>query len=274
MRIAAGTVAVVTGAASGIGRALAIELARRQCSLALIDIDRDGLAGTSASLDPFAVNVSTHETDVADRAQVSAAREAIVARHRSVDLLVNNAGVAVAAPVEALTLEDFRWLFGVNFWGAVHCCQAFLPDLRRRPKGAIVNVLSGFALAGFPTKAAYCSSKFALRGFSESLRTELVGSPVTLTCAYPGAVATDIVRRSRTWNVGSRDREDEFLKKHGLPIETVARRIVDAVEREKPRVLIGATTRVVDLTSRILPGATASLIGTWRDRITFLRDTH
>jgi NAD(P)-dependent dehydrogenase (short-subunit alcohol dehydrogenase family) len=272
MRIAAGIVAVVTGAASGIGRALAIELARRQCGLALFDINSGGLAETAALL-PNGADASLHEVDVADSTRVSASREDVIARHGGVDVLVNNAGVAAAAPVDALALEDFRWLFGVNFWGAVHCCQAFLPDLRRRPKASIVNVLSGFALAGFPTKAAYCSSKFALRGFSETLRTELAGSGISVTCVYPGAVATDIVRHSRTWSVASRDREDAFLKQHSLPIEMVARRIVRGIEREKPRVLIGATTHVVDLASRMLPGATASLIGAWKDRISFLRDT-
>jgi short-subunit dehydrogenase len=270
MRIGTGIVVVVTGAASGIGRALAREFARRGCSLALLDLDGRGLAETAASLTAGG-SVSIHEVDVAEASQVETVRDAVIARHGGLDILVNNAGVAVAAPVEVLELDDFRWLMGVNFWGAVHCCHAFLPHLRRRPEAAILNVLSGFALIGFPTKSAYCASKFALRGFSESLQTELSGSPIALTCAYPGAVATNIVRRSRTWNVTSRDREASFLEERGLPIDAVAARIVRGVERGKPRVLIGASTHLVDLASRILPGATGALLGRWRNRIPFLR---
>jgi NAD(P)-dependent dehydrogenase (short-subunit alcohol dehydrogenase family) len=253
MRIGTGIVVVVTGAASGIGRALAREFARRGCSLALLDLDGRGLAETAASLTAGG-SVSIHEVDVAEASQVETVRDDIVARHGGLDILVNNAGVAVAAPVEALELDDFRWLMGVNFWGAVHCCRAFLPHLRRRPEAAILNVLSGFALIGFPTKSAYCASKFALRGFSESLQTELSGSPIALT-----------------WNVASRDREASFLEERGLPIDAVAARIVRGVERGKPRVLIGASTHLVDLASRILPGATGALLGRWRNRIPFLR---
>jgi short-subunit dehydrogenase len=270
VRIGAGTVAVVTGAAGGIGRGLALELARRGAPLALVDVDAAGLARTRALAAAHGVRVSTHATDVADRAAMAALPDAVVAEHGAVHLLVNNAGVSVAAPVAELDLDDLAWLLGVNLWGVVHGCRFFLPHLARAPRAHVCNVLSDFALLGFPTKSPYCAAKFAVRGFSEALRAELAGSSVGLTCVYPGPVATDLVRRGRAWDAAKQAAEAEFVASRAIPVAKVARRTLAGIERGRARVLIGAETRAIDLATRLAPGLVNTLVGRLRGRVPFV----
>ena len=267
MRFGPGTTAVVTGAASGIGRGLALELARRGCALALVDLDADGLAETQRLA---ATRCSIHRVDVADRAAMRALPEAVRAAHGAVQVLLNNAGVSVAAPVAEMALDDLDWLMGVNFWGTVHACKFFLPLLLAQPAARIGTVLSDFALFSLPTKSAYCASKFALRGFSEALRAELADSRVRLTCAYPGPVDTGLVARGRAWDADKQALEARFVAERALPVATVARRICDAVERGRPRVLIGRETHAIDLAMRLMPAATGTLVGRLKRRIRFL----
>lgn len=267
MRFGPDTTAVITGAAGGIGRGIALELARRGCGVALVDIDAGGLSETQRLCGGRS---SAHRVDVADRAAMAALPEAVLAAHGGVQVLINNAGVSVAAPVAELSLDDLAWLMGINFSGAVHACKFFLPHLLAQPAARIGTVLSDFALFSLPTKSAYCASKFALRGFCEALRAELSDSAVRLTCAYPGPVDTGLVARGRAWDADKQALEARFVAERALPVESVARRICAAVERGRPRVLIGRETWAIDLAMRLMPAATGTLVGRFRRRVPFL----
>ena len=170
MRLRAGCVAVVTGAAGGIGRAISVVFARRGCDLALVDVDEAGLRETATIVEASGRRASAHVTDVSDRVAIESLPEGVLREHGAPDLLVNNAGVGLSGPLAETSLEDLEWVMGVNFWGAVLASKVFLPHLSARSEAHIVNVLSSFALAGFPAKSGYCASKFALRGFTEALR--------------------------------------------------------------------------------------------------------
>jgi short-subunit dehydrogenase len=262
-------VAVVTGAGNGIGRGVGEALARRGCHLALVDCDAGALRETAAQLHGLGRRTSTHLVDVADREQMAALPAAVLAEHGGVHLLVNNAGVSLAGPLLDLSLDDFAWIVGVNFWGVVHGCRFFLPHLLRQEAAHIVNVLSDFALIGFPTKTGYCATKFAARGFSESLSSELHGTRVGLTAVYPGAVATGIARRGRAWDAAKQELEARFLEKQGLPVARVAGAIVAGVERNRARVLIGRETHAIDWMKRLFPVGTDALVARFRNRIPF-----
>ncbi len=270
MRIGPGTVAVITGAASGIGRALAVELAGRGSDLALVDINEAGLQETRQLLDREGSKTSLHVVDVADQQAMRLLPPAVIREHGSVHVLVNNAGVSVAGPITSLKLDDFEWLMGVNFWGVVYGCRFFLPYLKREKAASVCNILSDFALIGFPTKSPYCASKFAVRGFSESLQAELEGSTVHCTCVYLGPVSTELIRSSRAWSESRKMKEAEFVDRRGMPAEKVARRIRRAIEREKPRVLIGRETYLIDLLTRFSPAATRAFVARMRTRLPFL----
>src|SRR5688500_7008848 len=194
-----GKTAVVTGAASGIGRGIARALARRGADLALADLNEPGLAETATIVSPHGVTVSRHELDVADRAAVAAFPDAVEQAHGRADILVNNAGVAVGGTFVEIAEEDFEWLFEINFWGVVRMTRAFLPLLRRSDEAHIVNISSLFGLIAPPGQSAYCASKFAVRGFSESLRRELEaeGAKIAVTTVHPGGVNTMIAENAR-----------------------------------------------------------------------------
>lgn len=196
MRLASRT-AVVTGAARGIGSAIAVPLARRKCHLALADLDEAGMARTAELAEAHGVRVSRHRLDVADAEAVAAFPGVVQANHAGVDLLVNNAGVAVGGTFEQISETDFEWLFGINFWGVVRMTRAFLPLLKASDDARVVNLSSVFGLIAPPGQTAYAASKFAVRGFSGSLRHELKGSRVGVTVVHPGGVATSIAQRAR-----------------------------------------------------------------------------
>lgn len=261
---------VITGAASGIGRALAQRYAARGARVALLDVDEPALAAAASGL----AHATMHRCDVASVAAVDEARDAVLAAHGgAVHLLICNAGISAAGPVEALPLDVFRRTMDVNFWGVVHACRSFLPALRataaRGERAHLAIVLSDFALLSLPTKAAYAASKHAAKAFTEALAAELNGSGVRVTAIYPGATATDIVRRGHAVDPAKRDVEAEFLAK-GLPPEEVARRIVRAVDAGRARVLIGGDTRAIDAATRLAPGALqAGVRRLWR-RVPFL----
>ena len=193
-----GMIAAITGAGSGIGRALALELAARGNDLAISDVDEVGLAETERRCATHGVVISRSIVDVADRAAVESWAGFVVERHGGINLIVNNAGVAMVAPAADQPIDDFGWLMGINFWGVVHGTQAFLPHLAASGEGHIVNISSVFGLMSIPSQAAYNASKFAVRGYSDTVRMELemAGSPVSVTTVHPGGIKTAIARNA------------------------------------------------------------------------------
>lgn len=254
----AGRTALITGAGSGIGRALALALARRGCNLALADIDASGLAETAARL-PAGLRVSRHRLDVSDREAVAALPAEIRAAHPGLDLLVNNAGVALGGRFEQVSEADFEWLIGINLWGVVRMTRAFLPLLRESPEARIVNLSSLYGLIAPPGQTAYATSKFAVRGFSHALAHELAGSTVGVTVVHPGGVATRIADSARLpadlapeESARGRAQANSYLK---LAPARAAEIILTAVERRRPRVLVGTDARIVALLERLMPAA-------------------
>ncbi len=249
--------AVVTGAASGIGRALAGALAQRRCHLALADINEAGLQRTAESVMRPGLRISCHRLDVADAEAVAGLPIKVRSSHPGVDLLFNNAGVALGGTFEQISDTDFEWLFGINFRGMVRMTRAFLPLLKASDDARIVNVSSVFGLMAPPGQTAYAASKFAIRGFSEALRHELQGSPVGVTVVCPGGVATAIAENARPpAGISTTDvaREQALAKKLlKLPPQVAAETIVQGVERRKARVLVGTDARIIALLVRVMP---------------------
>jgi NAD(P)-dependent dehydrogenase (short-subunit alcohol dehydrogenase family) len=254
-------VAAVTGAASGIGRCLALELANRKCHLALSDIEEDGLRETSDQAKALGVRVTSERVDVADREAVHAWADRVVHDYDRVNLIFNNAGVALASTVESMSYGDFEWLMGINFWGVVHGTKAFLPHLKATGDGHIVNISSVFGLAGIPSQSAYNSAKFAVRGFTECLRQELdmMQCGVSATSVHPGGIKTAIARSSRIdssirdLGISDVDTRRKFEKTFITSADKAAKAILDGVQRNQRRVLVGPDARVFDWVVRLFP---------------------
>jgi NAD(P)-dependent dehydrogenase (short-subunit alcohol dehydrogenase family) len=265
-----GRTAVVTGAASGIGRAISLSLAKRGCHLALADIDESGMAGTAELARESGVRVSQHHVNVADRIAVAEFPDLVASEHSGVDVLVNNAGVAVGGTFEQIADEDFEWLFEINFWGVVRMTRAFLPLLRVSGDAWVVNLSSVYGLIAPPEQAAYASSKFAVRGFSEALRHELEGSGIGVTVVHPAGIATSIAEKARvpagiTEEEIARRRE-RYRKLLRLPPEIAGETIVRGIERREPRILIGSDAKIISIVARLLP------VSYWRVLVRLARD--
>ncbi|EMC1589436.1 MULTISPECIES: SDR family NAD(P)-dependent oxidoreductase [Acinetobacter] len=254
-------VAAVTGAGSGIGQAIAIALAKQGCHLALSDISETGLAKTVELLAPYSVKVTTQKVDVAKRDEVATWAKAVVDEHGQVNLIFNNAGVAIGSTAEGVSYEDLEWLIGINFWGVVYGTKEFLPYLKQSGDGHIINISSMFGLTAQPTQSAYNASKFAVRGFTESLRQELdmQNAGVSATCVHPGGIRTNIAKAARMNNsvqslgmdpLKSQDAFDKLLR---TPADDAAQQILEAVRKDRRRLLIGADAKAVDVIQRILP---------------------
>lgn len=254
-------VAAITGAGSGIGRALALDLAGRGCHLALSDINEVGLAETVRQIGTPGVRVTAQAVDVADRRAVYDWADQVVAEHGKVNLIFNNAGVALGSTIEGMSYDDIEWLMNINFWGVVYGTKAFLPHLKASGEGHIANVSSVFGLAGIPTQGAYNAAKFAVRGFTECLRQELdmTDSGVSATSIHPGGIKTAIARSARmNSNIADLglDVDGSTAKLERAFItspEKAARIILRAVERNQRRVLVGPDAYVYDWMVRLLP---------------------
>ncbi len=252
-------VAVVTGAGSGIGRALAQQLVAAGSALALADIDEAGLLQTAQSLEKKGALVTTHVVDVADEAVVRSFAEDVGKRHGRVTLLINNAGVSLHGDFEEISLDDFRWLMNINFWGTVYGVNYFLPILKREKRAQIVNLSSVFGIIAPAGQCAYAASKFAVRGFTEALRHELEGGNVGVSCVHPGGIKTPIARRSRIGAGASASKREanieRFERLARTPPEKAAERILRGVARREPRILIGTDAYQIDVVQRLRPAS-------------------
>jgi short-subunit dehydrogenase len=261
MTAISGSAAAITGAASGIGRALALELAARGCDLALADRDEAGLQQLAAEIgcDPDR-KVSVHRVDVGEPGQIQDFAAAAIAAHPELNILINNAGVALLGSFAEVEQAQMEWLININFWGVVHGTRAFLPHLANQRAAHIVNLSSIFGIIAPPGQTAYCAAKFAVRGFSESLRHELsmANSPVKLSVVHPGGVSTNIARNSRTGTgVTDNARRAQSIDRFDAMAKTTpaaaARRIIDGIEKNQPRILIGNDAWIMDLLQRFRP---------------------
>jgi len=256
-----GTAAAITGAASGIGRALALELAARGCDLALADLDDAGLESVAKEISVTrGRRVTVRRVDVADGKQIEEFAQAAIAEFPALSIVINNAGVALLGQFDEFDDAQMAWLMGINFWGVVYGTRAFLPHLRSRSQAHIVNISSIFGIVAPAGQSAYSASKFAVRGFSEALRHELAmnGSPVRLSVVHPGGIATNIARNARTGvqvrdAVSAAEVGDRFAKLARTSPAAAAQRIIRGIERNEPRILIGADARLLDLIQRIRP---------------------
>ncbi|HEY1350148.1 MAG TPA: SDR family NAD(P)-dependent oxidoreductase [Ktedonobacteraceae bacterium] len=254
MKLQNGIVAVVTGAGSGIGRALAQELAQRQCALALADIDAAGLDETAQLTGAAAL--TTHVLDVADRSAVAQFASAVIEEHGRVNLLINNAGVALGGSVEQLALDNMAWLFNINFWGMVYGVKYFLPILQQQPEAHIVNLSSVFGLFAPAGQSAYAASKFAVRGFSEALARELAASSVRVSCVHPAGIKTNIAVRARVDDLPAEKRAqagEAFVRVLRLSPQYAAQVILRGVEANRARILVGRQAYWIDRIVRLAP---------------------
>ncbi len=255
-------VAAITGAASGMGRTLAVELARRGCHLALSDVNEAELVKTAELASKHGVKVTVKKVNVANRDEVFAWADEAARDHGKVNLVFNNAGVALTATVEAVKITDFEWIMGINFWGVVHGTQAFLPHLRKSGDGHVVNTSSLFGLMAVPTQGTYNASKFAVRGYTEALRMELEmeGCGVSATCVHPGGIATNIamagkIDESVTAKTGVSEADHKRMANKLINVttaEAAALQILKAVENNERRVLVGPDARFLDKVVRLL----------------------
>ena len=254
-------VAAITGAASGMGRELAVELAQRGCHVALSDVNEAGLAETAALARKHGVKVSTAKLDVSNREAVNAWANQVATEFGQVNLVFNNAGVALGATLDKVKPEDFEWIMGINFWGVVWGTQAFLPHLKKSGDGHVVNTSSLFGLMSQPTQGTYNASKFAVRGFTESLRQELdvENCGVSATCVHPGGIRTNIARAAKldasvAVDAAAAERARQKFDKllNTTTANSAARKMIRAVEKNQRRLLIGPDAVFLDKFVRLV----------------------
>ena len=263
-------VAAITGAASGMGRTLAVELARRGCNLAISDVNDTELVKTAELASQHGVRVTVRKLDVSKRDEVYAWADEVVRDHGKVNLVFNNAGVALTAPVEHMKISDFEWIMGINFWGVVYGTQAFLPHLKASGEGHVINTSSLFGLMAVPTQSAYNASKFGVRGFTEALRMELdmEGACVSATCVHPGGIATNIANAGKVDPVMEKltgQSVDAHKRRANKLInvttaESAALQILQAVENNERRVLVGNDAKKLDKVIRLCGSAYQVLV--------------
>ena len=254
MKVLKDRVAVVTGAGSGIGRATAIELAREGCDLAISDVNEAGLAQTAEAIRALGRRACSHRVDVSDKERMRRYADEVVAEYGRVNVLINNAGVTVTAEFQDHSLEDFEWLIGINFWGVVYGCKFFLPHLKQAGEGHIVNLSSVFGFAGFPAQSSYCASKFAVRGFSESLWVELREHNIGVTSIHPGGVRTNIAKSARSAGPAElQNTAEDIIARAAVTPERCARLIVKAIKKNKMRQLVAVESHALDWLKRVSP---------------------
>lgn len=270
MNIDRNTVSVITGAASGIGRATAIRLAKAGSALAISDVNAQGLAETAKAAAALGVKVTQHILDVADKEGMQSFAVEVQRQHGRASILINNAGVALLGTAEELSLEDYEWLLGINLFGVLYGTKCFLPLLKQQPEAYILNVSSIFGIIAPTGQSAYCAAKFAVRGFTESLRHELKDTNVRVATIHPGGIKTNIAAKAKLGagaNPGDHvDVATRFDNVARTTPEQAAERIVRGILRNEKRILIGADARVLAFLQRLLPVNYWGAIGPWFEK--------
>ena len=265
----ANSVIAITGASSGIGRALAIQLSQQGANIAISDVDADSLATTADDCRAAgAKDVLSTVVNVSKRSQVQAWADEVQQHFGKVNVIINNAGVNLSACVEKMSYKDFEWVMDIDFWGVVYGSKAFLPHIKNSDWGHIVNISSLFGLIGIPNQSAYNAAKFAVRGFSESLRMELEmdGSNVGVSSVHPGGVKTNIVNSSVIKETLGRQITPDKMKREfnqhlaRTTPEQAAMDILQGIEKNRPRVLVGLDARIGDRLQRLMPTGYQKLV--------------
>ena len=261
MSLTSESVVVITGAASGMGRAMAIRFARETIAgLAISDVNAEGLAETLAMINRADLKVTSHIVNVSKEAEMRIFADEVVSAHSRVTHLINNAGVALGGKVSEVSLEDMHWLIDINFWGVVHGTKIFMPYLEREGSAHIVNFSSIFGIIAPPGQATYCASKFAVRGFTEALRHELEGTNIAVSVVHPGGVKTNIANSARMGS-GVELSDEEISKKRErinrnldrTTPEQAAEVVLQGIKSRNPRIVIGSDARLIQLIARVFP---------------------
>ena len=258
--------AVITGAANGVGRAVALKLCVAGARVVLWDIDETGLAETARHCS-HPESVETLQIDLRDTIAIYREAETLIGKTGAIHVLINNAGVSVEAPLALCPAADIDWVLDINLKAAVHVTRALLPALLKSGEAAVMNVSSAAGLSGFPNKTLYCAAKSGLKGFTEALYTELYGSNVHVGCVHPGPVATDMLSRSRIYDPAKAEKMRRYLSRKGDSPEKVAAAILDGIHRKRLEVLVSSETRIVWWMKRLFPNLFVKFTGRFRDRL-------
>jgi short-subunit dehydrogenase len=250
-------VAVITGAGGGIGRQLALNLARQGCHLALVDINAPALLATADLASATGVRVSQHVIDITDQDRMAALPQAIADIHGGIDFLINNAGITLQKSFAAHSMDDLRRIVDINLWGVLYGCHYFLPYLRKSSRAHIVNLSSMNAFLGMPSRSTYCLTKAAVRALSEALWAELAREAIGVTCVHPGAIRTDMIMHTlqESEDLAVAQRNYELAARIGMDASKAASSIIDAMRRNRLRVRVGADAVAFDVLKRLLPVA-------------------
>ena len=263
MKDFSGKTAVITGAGSGMGRYLAVLLAKAGANVAICDINEETLNGTAAMVRQYNVPVSTHIVDMGDMERIEALPEEVLARHGAVDLVFNNAGVTMGSSFAGMSEEDWDWVMNINLNGVVKATRVFIPLLKDRPEAAIINTSSIFGMIAVAGQSVYHATKFGVRGFTESLAKEFKDTAVQVHCVHPGHIGTNIVANSRF----NEDDDATFMRQDNVDVDEMAdmfrtggmhpsraaQIILNGVKRNKRRIFVGLDAKLMDLAQRITP---------------------
>lgn len=250
-------VILITGAGSGIGRALALQLASEGAELVLNDISHERLTETARAVRKFGASCCCYVADISDADEVNEFADVVSAEYHRVDILINNAGVALGRlDFEEISLKDWKWIVNVNFWGMVNVTRSFLPHLKKAQRGHMVNLSSIYGYVSARQRAAYCASKAAVRSLSETLRQELRGQGIEVTTVLPGLVSTNITQDGRGWKCSKEQKRAAWVTANRAPTkpEEAARQIIRGIKARRRKVIIGLDARLVDILASLLPG--------------------
>ena len=260
-------VAVITGAGSGMGRYLAVLLAKSGCDVVICDVNEETLAGTAAMLKNYNVAVSSHQLDVGDEEAIKALPEKVIAQHGKVDLVFNNAGITIDSDFASMPEPDWDKVMDVNLHGVVNMTRAFLPYLKERPEAAMVNTSSIFGMIAVPRQSVYHATKFAVRGFTESLAKEMKGTSVQVHCVHPGHIGTNILAAAKVNPSEDNDEkkgmfarpdatqeeQGEAFRQNGMHASNAAQVILNGVRKRRSRIFVGLDAKLIDLAQRLTP---------------------